>query len=295
VQEDAATAAEQKKPANDERLYRVKVTHSSETGLYRFSGTDDLSEKQVVIIPTKYGVDSGSVLGSVSKKSEKEREEIQNIVRIATENDIKRISENCFREKQAFIKCREKIEARGLDMILVSAHYVLEEQKVLFFFTAEQRVDFRALVKDLVAEFKMRIELRQIGVRDEARVLGGLGVCGRYLCCHKVTDKLKPVSIKMAKEQNLSLNSMKISGPCGRLLCCLSYEYDFYCEEKKHLPAEGLRIPFKKDTYRVMEVNILTNTIKLSGQDGRLMDIPAANFSYSKDRKEWAVDLKEFL
>ena len=143
------------------------------------------------------------------------------------------------REERAFALCREKIEARGLEMKLVSAHYLLDEQKILFFFTAENRVDFRELVKDLVSVFKMRIELRQIGVRDEARVVGGLGICGRALCCNAITDKLRPVSIKMAKEQNLTLNSMKISGPCGRLLCCLSYEFDVYREARQTLPVHG--------------------------------------------------------
>ena len=131
-------------------------------------------------------------------------------------------------------------------MKLVSAHYLLEEPKVLFYFSAESRVDFRELVKDLVSVFKIRIELRQIGVRDEARVTGGCGVCGRVLCCHGVTDKLVPVSIKMAKDQNLSLNSMKISGPCGRLLCCLAYEYGFYRDARRELPGRGRALPVRR-------------------------------------------------
>ncbi|WP_461248179.1 regulatory iron-sulfur-containing complex subunit RicT, partial [Treponema sp. R6D11] len=137
--------------------------------------------------------------------------------------------------------CFKKIENHKLEMKLVLVHYLLEEPKILFFFTADNRVDFRELVKDLVSVFKMRIELRQIGVRDEARVLGGLGVCGRGYCCHCVSDKLKPVSIKMAKDQKLSLNSVKISGPCGRLMCCLFYEYSFYSEQQRALPQEGVR------------------------------------------------------
>jgi cell fate regulator YaaT (PSP1 superfamily) len=148
-------------------------------------------------------------------------------------------------------------------------------------------VDFRELVKDLVSVFKTRIELRQIGVRDESRVLGGLGVCGRKFCCHSLTDKLNPVSIKMAKEQNLSLNSMKISGPCGRLLCCLSYEYDFYKEEKSRLPSEGNRIRTEQEEFRVADVNILTKRITLTGKEGNAFDAPFSRFQWDEERKRW--------
>jgi len=155
----------------------------------------------------------------------------------------------------------------------VSAHYLLDEQKILFFFTAENRVDFRDLVKDLVAVFKMRIELRQIGVRDEARVLGGLGICGRVLCCNCVTDRLRPVSIKMAKEQNLTLNSMKISGPCGRLLCCLSYEFDVYREARQQFPPVGTRIPYDGEEFRVAEINVLARRVRFQAESGRILDL----------------------
>jgi cell fate regulator YaaT (PSP1 superfamily) len=159
----------------------------------------------------------------------------------------------------------------------------LEEPKILFFFTAENRVDFRELVKDLVSVFKMRIELRQIGVRDEARVLGGLGVCGRGYCCHSVSDKLKPVSIKMAKDQKLSLNSVKISGPCGRLLCCLYYEYGFYCEQQRNLPQEGTRISYNSEYWKVAEVNCVAGQVKLSAEDGRQMSIAAEKFERTEN------------
>ena len=149
---------------------------------------------------------------------------------------------------------------------------------MLFFFSAEKRVDFRELVKDLVSVFKMRIELRQIGVRDESRITGGLGICGRPYCCNAVSDKLRPVSIRMAKDQNLSLNSMKISGQCGRLLCCLSYEYDWYAEARKKLPNEGLKIFYDGTNFRVTEVNPLTAFVKMSGEDGRVLEIAASRF-----------------
>ena len=163
-------------------------------------------------------------------------------------------------------------------------HYLLEEPKILFFFTADNRVDFRELVKDLVSVFKIRIELRQIGVRDEARVVSGLGICGRCYCCHAVSDKLKPVSIKMAKEQNLSFNSMKISGPCGRLLCCLSYEHAFYNEQSRRVPQEGAKVSHSGETWTVTEVNMITGQIKISSSDGRLLSLNADSFERADNR-----------
>ena len=152
-------------------------------------------------------------------------------------------------------------------MKLVETHFLFDEQKALFFFSSDSRVDFRELVKDLVSVFKMRIELRQIGVRDESRITGGLGVCGRPFCCHGVSDKLRPVSIKMAKDQNLSLNSMKISGQCGRLLCCLSYD---------------------GTDFRITEVNPLTSMVKMLGDDGRLLEVNAKRFY--RDGNRWKIN-----
>jgi cell fate regulator YaaT (PSP1 superfamily) len=143
------------------------------------------------------------------------------------------------------------------------------------------------LVKDLVTVFKMRIELRQIGVRDESRITGGLGVCGRPYCCHGVTDKLRPVSIRMAKDQNLSLNSLKISGQCGRLLCCLSYEHDWYLEARKTLPNEGVRLFYDEANFRVVEVNPLTRMIRLQGEDGRVLEVPSSRMS--KVEGKWRI------
>ena len=145
------------------------------------------------------------------------------------------------------------------------------------------------LVKDLVTVFRMRIELRQIGVRDESRVLGGLAVCGRDYCCHSVTDKLDPVSIKMAKEQNLSLNSMKISGPCGRLLCCLSYEYDFYVEEKRKYPSEGSKIKVGFELMKITDINILRKKITLSGPEGRVLSIPHSAVFFNDGANRWEI------
>ena len=174
-------------------------------------------------------------------------------------------------------------------MRLVSAHYMLDNSRLLFFFSSESRVDFRGLVRDLVNEFRVRIELRQIGVRDETRLLGGLGVCGRELCCASLSDKLKPVSIKMAKVQNLSLNSMKISGPCGRLLCCLEYEFDFYKEEKATLPPQGARVRYDGAQFKITEVNVLTRRVRLEGGEGRVLELPCASLYYCRERERWQV------
>ena len=208
----------------------------------------------------------------------------------ATEDEIKKYEDNKVAEQDAIKVCREKIEKLKLNMKLVTSHFLLCEPKVLFFFTADERVDFRELVKELVSVFRMRIELRQIGVRDESRVLGGLAVCGRDFCCHCVSDKLNPVTIKMAKEQNLSLNSMKISGPCGRLLCCLSYEYDFYCEEKQAYPPEGAKIKLGNEIFKVQEVNILSHKMTLSGSEGRSYTVPREEVYFDSDTGHWEVD-----
>jgi cell fate regulator YaaT (PSP1 superfamily) len=246
-----------------------------------------VAERAMVVVPTRYGRDVCELQGVVEEPGQIGKDEIVPIERIATEDDLRKVEANREREKKAFDTCRQKIAARNLPMKLVSAHYLLEEPKVLFYFSAESRVDFRELVKDLVAVFKIRIELRQIGVRDEARVTGGCGVCGRVLCCHGVTDKLVPVSIKMAKDQNLSLNSMKISGPCGRLLCCLAYEFGFYRDARRELPGEGARFQYDGVPFRVIEVNALSGSVKMAGEDGRLLDMPAARFAYSEGR--WQV------
>jgi cell fate regulator YaaT (PSP1 superfamily) len=224
----------------EQTLYRVKILHSSATDLYSYDGEGELKRNDFVVVPTRYGQELGRIQGTVKSRSE-EGWESQCITRQASEDDQERYQLHKRKEENAFQICRKKVEEHGLAMKLVSAHYCIDDKKILFYFTAENRIDFRQLVKDLVAYFKTRIELRQIGVRDEARVLGGMGVCGRTFCCHGITDKLRAVSIKMAKEQNLTLNSMKISGPCGRLLCCLAYEYECYLENRKNLPPEEKR------------------------------------------------------
>lgn len=270
-------------------LWLVKILHSSETELCRVPEGIEVAQGNLVVVPTKYGKDFGRVLGPIQPANAGAWEGIKQIHRIANDADQARYAENEQRATEALGICREKVDERHLDMTLVSAHFLLEEPKILFFFTADGRVDFRDLVKDLVSVFRMRIELRQIGVRDESRVLGGLGVCGRVLCCHGMTDKLKPVSIKMAKTQNLSLNSIKISGPCGRLLCCLAYEHDFYRDARKSLPSEGNRISFEGTVFKITEVNVVSRQIRLQGDDGRYLMLPACRVSFDGGSQRWRI------
>lgn len=258
-----------------EPLYHLKLEYSSES-LYATTETESFAAGDQVLVPTRYGKDLALVMGTVRVPIGIRAEDVVVIDRRATEHDLEQRKELEVKEAQAFSIFREKVEQHQLDMKLIATHYLVDEPKILFFFSAENRVDFRDLVKDLVSIFKMRIELRQIGVRDESRITGGLGVCGRPFCCHAVTDKLRPVSIRMAKDQGLSLNSLKISGQCGRLLCCLAYEHDWYCEAKKTLPNEGIRLRHEDTNFRVTEVNPLTGMIRLLGEDGRVLELPSS-------------------
>lgn len=259
-------------------LYHLKLEYSSES-LYATHETLEISGGDYVILPTRYGNDLALVMGKVNIPIGIRPEDVVVIERKADQADLLKAADFKEKEDVSFKVFREKVEQHKLDMKLIATHYLLDEPKILFFFSAENRVDFRDLVKDLVTIFKMRIELRQIGVRDESRITGGLGVCGRPYCCHSVTDKLRPVSIRMAKDQNLSLNSLKISGQCGRLLCCLSYEHDWYCEERKNLPNEGIRLFYDESNFRVTETNPLTRMIRLQGEDGRVLEIPSSRMS----------------
>jgi cell fate regulator YaaT (PSP1 superfamily) len=272
--------------APDTPIYRLRLSYSNETFLAAYQG-EPLGNRSWVLVPTRYGRDLAQIIGPVQRENSVSYE-ISRIERPASKEDLEKSAHNRQQEKDAFRICKEKIEAHQLEMKLVSVHYLLDESKALFFFTAENRVDFRELVKDLVGVFKTRIELRQIGVRDESRVVGGLGVCGRAYCCHAVSDKLKPVSIKMAKDQNLSLNSMKISGPCGRLLCCLAYEHGFYSEQRRFIPQEGARIAYDNTLWKVTEVNVVLGIVKiLSAESGRQLTLPSTQFE--KVEGKWQV------
>jgi len=267
----------------------VRVLHTNESHLVRVGDGMKLTCHDHVIIPTRYGRDLARVIGQVAPENRSRYGDVVALHRVAVAEDLQRYRENEERAAHALAVCREKIDEHHLAMALVSAHYVLDEPRLVFFFTSESRVDFRDLVKDLVHQFKLRIELRQIGVRDESRMVGGLGVCGRVLCCNGVSDRLKAVSIKMAKVQGLSLNSMKISGPCGRLLCCLEYEYDFYREEKRGLPNVGARVRYDETSFRITEVNILTGMIRMEG-DGRVLSFPFAQVYQDPKTQRWTID-----
>ena len=203
--------------------------------IYYFDPGDlEITTSDHVIVETARGVEYGSVVVGLKQVEDSEVvPPLKKVIRVSTEDDDTRVAENKLREKEAFDICLEKILHHNLPMKLIDVEYTFDNSKVIFFFTADGRVDFRELVKDLATVFRTRIELRQIGVRDEAKMLGGIGFCGRELCCHTFLGDFAPVSIKMAKEQNLSLNPSKISGICGRLLCCLKYENDVYVENRK--------------------------------------------------------------
>jgi cell fate regulator YaaT (PSP1 superfamily) len=274
--------------AADRPVWRVKIMFSSATEFCQAPAGMELSVGAMVVVPTRYGNELGRVLGRELTVVDRGAE-LRGIARVAGASDLQRLQENALKEEKAFSSCREKISTRGLDMKLVSAHYLLDEQKILFLFTAENRVDFRELVKDLVSVFKTRIELRQIGVRDEARVVGGVGICGRALCCNSITDRLRPVSIKMAKEQNLTLNSMKISGPCGRLLCCLSYEFDVYREARQSLPSMGTRVRWEGEEFKVSELNVLARRVRFQSESGRVLDLGFESLSRNAATQTWEI------
>lgn len=209
--------------------------------VYFFSpGKLHVKQGDKVIVETARGVEFGSVVtGPKDVKDEEITQPLKSVIRVATEEDKRNEEKNREKEKEAFDICLEKIRKHELDMKLINAEYTFDGNKVLFYFTADGRIDFRELVKDLAAVFRTRIELRQIGVRDETKIRGGIGICGRPLCCHTYLSDFAPVSIKMAKEQNLSLNPTKISGVCGRLMCCLTNEEETYEELNSRLPAIG--------------------------------------------------------
>lgn len=225
----------------------------------------EIKKGDYVIVETARGVEFGTVVSDIKEvEDDKVVQPLKPVLRIATERDMEQEQGNKVKEKEAFQICLEKIKKHNLDMKLIDAEYTFDNNKVLFYFTADGRIDFRELVKDLASVFKTRIELRQIGVRDETKIIGGMGICGRTLCCHAHLSEFVPVSIKMAKEQNLSLNPTKISGVCGRLMCCLKHEEEIYEELNRKLPNiedyvttdDGLK-------GEVSSVNVLRQLVKV--------------------------------
>ncbi len=234
--------------------------------IYYFDpGNFEIKKGDHVIVETARGVEFGTVLSDPREVEDEEvTKPLKGVLRMATEKDIEQEASNRIKEKEAFRICKQKILGHGLEMKLIDAEYTFDNNKVLFYFTADGRIDFRDLVKDLASEFKTRIELRQIGVRDETKIIGGYGICGRPLCCHSYLSDFIPVSIKMAKEQNLSLNPTKISGVCGRLMCCLKNEEDVYEELNRKMPGLGDVVATNDNLEgEVASVNILRQTVRI--------------------------------
>ena len=243
----------------------IGVRFKSVGKIYYFDpGDAELKNGDKVIVETSRGVECGEVVMTDREIDETSfKNPIKPIIKKADERDLKTIERNKQREQEAFEICKQKIEAHKLKMDLIDVECTFSNNKMLFYFTAENRVDFRELVKDLASVFRTRIELRQIGVRDEAKMLGGLGICGQPFCCSRFLGDFQPVSIKMAKEQGLSLNPTKISGCCGRLMCCLKYEQDSYEDLLKHTPKVGAIVKTTDGKGVVQEVNLLTGKLRV--------------------------------
>ncbi len=243
--------------------------------LYYFDSNGfNLKIGDYAIVDTVRGLDLGEVIMASREVGEETwNAPLKKVVRAASEQDIQHARDNRVKEKDAFVVCQKKIAEHKLEMKLVSVEYAFDNSKILFYFTANGRVDFRSLVKDLASVFKMRIELRQIGVRDEAKMLGGLGPCGRQICCGSFLEQFQPVSIKMAKEQNLSLNPTKISGVCGRLMCCLKYEQDHYEQARKRMPKVGREVSTPDGAGPVTDLNIVKETVFVRLTNGDTSEI----------------------
>ena len=255
--------------------------------IYYFSpGKRKISRGDQVIVETARGVEMGRVvLGEKEVPEEEIVSPLKEVTRIATEEDLKRVKRNREKEKEAFVICEQKIKKHQLQMKLVGAEYTFDNNKVLFYFTADGRIDFRELVKDLASVFRTRIELRQIGVRDETKMMGGIGICGRELCCKTFLSDFAPVSIKMAKEQNLSLNPGKISGLCGRLMCCLKNEYETYEYLNSRLPGVGDFVTTPDGVKgQVQSVNVLRQTVKVLTEQGDVKEVQEYKVSQLKFR-----------
>lgn len=243
----------------------VGVKLREDNKLYYFDvNGQQIDINDTVIVEMPYGLDCGTVIAenNIALKNEVENK-LRKVVRKADEKDKEQLVRNAELEKRAFKICSEGIKRHKLDMNLVRVEYTFDGSKILFYFTAEGRVDFRNLVKDLANAFRTRIELRQIGVRDEAKVLGGLGICGRTFCCSSFMGEFQPVSIKMAKEQGLSLNPVKISGTCGRLMCCLKYEQDAYTDLLKQSPKLGAIVETPEGQGTVIDQNLIVGSLKV--------------------------------
>lgn len=257
-----------------QKIVEVKQREEGKISFY-FTGDLNPAAGEYVIVESDRGLDYGQVLSSedVVVDSNTMQEPIHKIVRIATKQDMERIERNTLKAKEVIKTCNRKIDEHKLNMKLIDAELSFDCSKIIFYFTAEERVDFRELVKDLAKIFKARIELKQVGVRDEAKMFGGFGHCGRHLCCAGFLKDFEPVTIKMAKDQNLPLNPTKISGLCGRLMCCLSYEHKCYKELAKGLPRVGQRVKTKDGPGKIVDINYLKQEAVVELEDSRHVKI----------------------
>ncbi|MGN1401128.1 MAG: stage 0 sporulation family protein [Bacillus sp. (in: firmicutes)] len=257
-------------------MYDVVGVRFKKAGkIYYFDpGELEIPNEEFVIVETARGVEFGKVV--ISRKQVEENDVVlplKKVLRIANVKDHLIVEENKKAARDAYTVCSQKVEDHKLDMKLIDVEYTFDRNKIIFYFTADGRIDFRELVKDLASVFRTRIELRQIGVRDEAKMLGGIGPCGRMLCCSTYLGDFEPVSIKMAKDQNLSLNPTKISGLCGRLMCCLKYENDEYESAKEQLPDLGEKVKTPNGTGKVVGLNILERVIQVElAEQGRVLE-----------------------
>jgi cell fate regulator YaaT (PSP1 superfamily) len=261
-------------------VYRLRLPYIAETlngWILDRDCAGELARNQAVVVQSRYGRDLALVRGKIDG-AKLQFTKAAKIERIVRRDEAGKLADNKVREKEAFDICKNRIIEHGLDMKLVSAHYLFDEPKIMFFFSADKRIDFRGLVKDLLSAFRSRIELRQIAPRDESRMSCGEGICGRCYCCSSIASHLKVVTIKMAKEQNLSLNNAKISGPCGRLLCCLGFEHNFYVNALKPFPPRGTRIRHDGMLWNVQEVNVIRGLVTMLGEEGRLLTLPKERF-----------------
>ena len=267
--------------------------------IYYFDPAEyDIEAGQHVIVETARGIEYGFVMiGKKAVEDDKVVSPLKPVIRVATPEDDEIELKNKEKEKEAFKICLEKIAKHELEMKLIDVEYTFDNNKVLFYFTADGRIDFRELVKDLASVFKTRIELRQIGVRDETKLLGGIGICGRGLCCHTYLSEFVPVSIKMAKEQNLSLNPTKISGVCGRLMCCLKNEEETYEELNKKLPNTGDRVTTSDGLKgEVQSVNVLRQLVKVIvdvEDEKEIREYPASELKFKARQKREKIRLSD--
>ncbi len=279
----------------EKRLVGVKFKTAGKTYFFE-AGSEELKFGDFVLVETEQGLAMARVVTPVfSLPVEQCPEDLKPVIRKATRADLEREKKNREREARAFEFCLERIKARGLNMKLVKVEYMHDGSRVIFYYTAEQRVDFRELVKDLAHKLHTRIEMRQIGVRDEAKLVGGIGNCGRVLCCASFLTEFNSVSVRMAKDQNLAMNPAKVSGVCGRLMCCLTFEHPLYQELLEKMPRKGSYVETPEGEGKVIELNPLFQRLTVEFEDGRQKSFPADQVKEIKpgEEEEMPEELKE--